>query len=201
MPNIVYVLTNPTMPDLVKIGMTDDLKSRMKSLYNSSTPVPFECYFACTVSDMKFIEKSIHDGFDDCRVNPNREFFRIDPERIVSILKMVMIDDVTPKEDIVDDEADRRSLDNENKRRSRFNFDMVQVPPNALLTFAKDPASTSIVLNKNKIKFEDEEQSLTSAALIILHRMGYEWTKVSGPHYWVYEGETLSARRSRMEEG
>ena len=103
MSNIVYVLTNPSIPDIVKIGMTTDLTTRMRSLYNSSVPVPFECYFACTVKDMSFVEKQLHDGFDDFRVNPKREFFRVDPERIVSILKMVMIEDVTPKEDIIED--------------------------------------------------------------------------------------------------
>ena len=101
MSNIVYVLTNPSLPDIVKIGMTTDLPTRMRSLYSSSVPVPFECYFACTVKDMNFVEKQLHDGFDDFRVNPKREFFRIDPERVVSILKMVMIEEVTPKEDIV----------------------------------------------------------------------------------------------------
>ncbi|MBT4763384.1 GIY-YIG nuclease family protein, partial [Candidatus Woesearchaeota archaeon] len=50
MPNIVYVLINPSIPDIVKIGMTSDLTTRMRSLYNSSVPVPFECYFACTVN-------------------------------------------------------------------------------------------------------------------------------------------------------
>ncbi|SHN90827.1 hypothetical protein BHECKSOX_987 [Bathymodiolus heckerae thiotrophic gill symbiont] len=90
MSNIVYVLTNPSIPDIVKIGMTTDLTTRMRSLYNSSVPVPFECYFACTVEDMSFVERQLHDGFDDFRVNPKREFFRVDPERVVSILKMVI---------------------------------------------------------------------------------------------------------------
>jgi hypothetical protein len=48
MSNIVYLLTNPSMPDIVKIGFTSDLTVRMRSLYSSSVPVPFECYFACT---------------------------------------------------------------------------------------------------------------------------------------------------------
>ena len=200
MPNIVYVLTNPSIPDIVKIGMTTDLTTRMRSLYNSSVPVPFECYFACTVKDMSFVEKQLHDGFDDFRVNPKREFFRIDPERVVSILKMVMIEDVTPKEDIVEDEIDQRSLDKEKKVRGRFNFDMINVPVGSILTFVKDPTITSVVIDKHKIEFEDEINSLSSSTLKIVHRMGYTWKQVSGPTYWMYEGETLNERRSRMEQ-
>ena len=200
MSNIVYVLTNPSIPDIVKIGMTTDLTTRMRSLYNSSVPVPFECYFACTVNDMGFVEKQLHDGFDDFRVNPRREFFRIDPERVVSILKMVMIEDVTPKGDIVEDEIDQRSLDKEKKVRGRFNFDMINVPVGSILTFVKDPTITSTVVDKHKIKFEDEVHSLSSSTLKIVHRMGYTWKQVSGPTYWMYEGETLTERRSRMEQ-
>ena len=200
MSNIVYVLTNPSIPDIVKIGMTSDLTTRMRSLYNSSVPVPFECYFACTVNDMSFVEKQLHDGFDDFRVNPKREFFRIDPERVVSILKMVMIEDVTPKEDIVEDEIDQRSLDKEKKVRGRFNFDMIGVPVGSVLTFVKEPTLTSIVLDKHKIEFEGEIHSLSSSTLKIVHRMGYTWKQVSGPTYWMYEGETLTERRSRMEQ-
>ena len=200
MSNIVYVLTNPSIPDIVKIGMTTDLTTRMRSLYNSSVPVPFECYFACTVNDMGFVEKQLHDGFDDFRVNPRREFFRIDPERVVSILKMVMIEDVTPKGDIVEDEIDQRSLDKEKKVRGRFNFDMINVPVGSILTFVKDPTITSTVVDKHKIKFEDEIHSLSSSTLKIVHRMGYTWKQVSGPTYWMYEGETLTERRSRMEQ-
>jgi hypothetical protein len=200
MSNIVYVLTNPSIPDIVKIGFTTDLTTRMRSLYNSSVPVPFECYFACTVNDMNFVEKHLHDGFDDFRVNPKREFFRIDPERVVSILKMVMIEDVTPKEDIVEDEIDQRSLDKEKKVRGRFNFDMINVSVGSVLSFVKDPTITSTVVDQHKIKFEDEIHSLSSATLKIVHRMGYTWKQVSGPTYWMYEGETLTELRSRMEQ-
>ena len=48
MPNIVYVLTNPAMPGFVKIGMTDknDVQIRMRELYGTGLPLPFECFVA-----------------------------------------------------------------------------------------------------------------------------------------------------------
>ena len=200
MKNIVYVLTNPCIPDLVKIGMTNNLKNRLGSLYNSSIPVPFECYFACTVSDMEFVEKQIHDGFDDFRVNPKREFFRINPERVVSILNLVMIDDVTPKEDIVEDEIDQRSLNNEKKTKDRFNFEMTKVPIGSVLSFVKDPSITAIVVDKHKIEFNGEVTSLSKSALEIMKGMGYNWKTIQGTGFWTFESETLAERRTRIEQ-
>ena len=42
---IVYLLTNPVMPGLVKIGMTtqEGIDKRMKELYTTGVPIPFEC--------------------------------------------------------------------------------------------------------------------------------------------------------------
>ena len=41
---IVYVLTNPAMPGIVKIGKTHaSLGSRLSQLYSTGVPVPFEC--------------------------------------------------------------------------------------------------------------------------------------------------------------
>lgn len=41
--SIVYVLTNPAMPSLVKIGCTEneDANTRIAALYSTGVPVPF----------------------------------------------------------------------------------------------------------------------------------------------------------------
>ncbi len=46
---IVYVLTNPAMPCLVNNGMTnkESVDARLKELFNTSVPVPFECAYIC----------------------------------------------------------------------------------------------------------------------------------------------------------
>lgn len=96
---IVYVLTNPSMPGLVKIGMTtrDNLDTRMRELYGTGVPVPFECAYACKVktSDCTKIEKALHTAFAPNRINANREFFQIKTEQAKAILELFNKEDIT----------------------------------------------------------------------------------------------------------
>lgn len=76
MAGIVYLLTNPAMPGLVKIGKTtrDDLKVRMSELYSTGVPVPFECVKAVKVKDEAAVESALHTAFGPSRVNSQRIF-------------------------------------------------------------------------------------------------------------------------------
>ena len=100
MPNIVYVLTNPAMPGLVKIGMTDrdDVQRRMGDLYTTGVPLPFECVIAREIEDRQAleIENALHTAFGPNRVNTSREFFEIDPEQAQALLRVMPGRDVTP---------------------------------------------------------------------------------------------------------
>tara|TARA_B100001964_G_C14056231_1_gene519313 strand:+ start:63 stop:590 length:528 start_codon:yes stop_codon:yes gene_type:complete len=91
MSKIVYILTNQSMPDTIKIGITDNLERRIRELDNTSTPLPFECYYAVEVENASDIEKKIHDGLDDKRVRNNREFFNTTPEQAKSILEIAEV--------------------------------------------------------------------------------------------------------------
>ena len=100
MSQIVYILENPYMPDLIKIGFTEKkLEQRLSSLYNSSVPVPFECYFAVEVEDARDIERLLHQAYGDLRVNNSREFFRVSPENARILLerfgKEVIVGEIT----------------------------------------------------------------------------------------------------------
>lgn len=109
MIDIVYVLTNEAMPGYVKIGKTNtSLEQRVAELSRStSVPLPFTVSYACTVKDAAFVERLLHDAFDNNRVNPRREFFNIDPERVVAALKLAEIENITPKDDIVESAEDQ----------------------------------------------------------------------------------------------
>ena len=201
MNDIVYLLTNPSIPDLVKVGRTSNLENRIRSLSShSGVAVPFECFHASEVLDAEEVEKRLHDAFGDHRINPKREFFRIHPERVVSILKLIEVRDVTPTEDIVEDQGERETLERERTIRSRFNFSMVGIPHGSTLSFYNDESITATVVDDRRIEFEGEVQSLTKAARAILLRTNPNRNKVThGPIYWTFEGESLTERRLRME--
>ena len=215
MSEIIYILSNPTMPGIIKIGHTSNLEERVKRLSSPpGVPVPFKVYYACTVEDCKKVEKGIHDGFGDHRINPKREFFRVNPERVLAILKLVEIDDKTPGEDIVEGQEDRQALTKERSRKSNFKFSTVDIRPGVTLSFVQDEEIQVKVIDDKNVSFGDDyitvggdlvtiEQdpvSLSQSALTLLNqKFGKKLTSVRGPDHWVFENETLSERRDRME--
>ena len=203
MAEIVYLLTNPVMPDLVKIGRTTNLEERLRSLStHSGVPVPFEVFYACEVSDSAKVERQIHEGFGDHRINPKREFFRINPERILAILKLVELRDVTPAEDVVEDRVEQDSLNRERNRRENFKFSILGLKAGSVLTFLRDESIQATVIDDRRISFEGKETSLSSSALEILRtRYGYRAKTIAGPQYWCFEGKTLSEIRQELETG
>ena len=198
----IYILINEAMPGYTKVGKTGaPIEQRMRELDGTGVPLPFECFYAARVGDMNFVEKQLHDAFDDHRVRPRREFFRVAPERVQAALLLAAIEDATTRDDVVDDTDDQAALNKARTIRSPFNFKMVDIPPGAILKFTKDPEITCTVVDHKRIEFEGEETSLSAAALIVLHQMQYTWKQVAGPDYWEFDGETLAARRRRLEEG
>tara|TARA_Y100000813_G_C24076811_1_gene311437 strand:- start:192 stop:791 length:600 start_codon:yes stop_codon:yes gene_type:complete len=196
---IVYILTNPAFPDYIKIGRTTNLKQRLLSLDNTALPLPFECYYAVEVNDSKKVEKLLHQSFDKYRVRSNREFFELLPENAKSALQLVNGKEVTPDHDIVESSEDQRALDNARSKRERFKFSLLNIEPGTILTFAKDEEITCEVVDDRLIRFRDEEMSLTASALIIIHEMGYEWSKISGPAFWQHNGVSLYDMRLKAD--
>jgi hypothetical protein len=199
---IVYILTNESMPDTIKVGITENLNRRIRELDNTSTPLPFECYYAVEVENASAIEKKIHEGLDDKRVRQSREFFYATPEQAKAILEIAEVmggKNVTPKEDIVETPQDKQALDEARKKRKRFNFGMINLVPGTILEFSKDKTITCEVYDETKIKFREKITSLTSATQEILIEMGYDWQAIQGPRFWTFKGKTLTDLRDERE--
>ena len=197
MENIIYILINEAMPGYVKIGKTNNLEQRIRSLDTTGVPLPFECFYACKVKDAAFVERQLLDTFLDHRVRSSREFFEIAPERAVAALKLAEIENITPKKDFVETQEDQQALNQARTRRAIFNFKMVDIPVGAELIFSRGENIKAKVIDNRSIEYNGEITSLSTSAQKIL---GYDYG-VAGTDYWMYEGETLDERRRRFESG
>lgn len=189
---IVYILTNPAMPGLVKIGMTtrQEVAFRMSELYTTGVPVPFECSFAGRVNDAKAVERAFHQAFDPQRINQQREFFEIEDIQAIGLLKLLCQEDVTPvvvseldKVDGASKEAGKRMSQ---KRRPRFNFQEMEIPVGSVLVSNQNEESCEVVDERN-VRFQDEVMSLTKATRLMLD---YSYNVAPG-FYWMFEGRKL----------
>lgn len=190
---IVYVLTNPAMPGLTKIGMTtqEGIALRLNQLYTTGVPLPFECVFACQVKDCDKVEKAFHFAFGNVRVNPKREFFRVEPERVIEVLRLLSVQDVTPQveQGMTQglDSIDRESLeDYKRSRRPNMNFTEMQIPVGGVLLH-RDGSTEVTVADARHVNHNGEVRSLTAATKDI---MGLGYSVWPAPH-WTYNGKTL----------
>lgn len=92
---VIYILTNPSFPEYVKIGYADNVEARVRQLNNSeAVPFSFHIYATFDVTE-RLTDKKLHNFIDT--LNPElrskekvgdkirvREFYHIKPEEIYS---------------------------------------------------------------------------------------------------------------------
>lgn len=185
------------MPGLVKIGMTtqEDVDKRMKELYTTGVPVPFECQFACKVNnkDCAKIEKALHTAFDPQRVNKNREFFKINVEQARAILELFHHTDVTEEvsDDIQNDltEDDKAASVKAQLHRPSLNFYEMGMHEGDVLKWREDPTIFVTVASERKICYNGE---ITSISSLSAQLKGYKSKHIAPGAYWLYNDKLLS---------
>ena len=77
----LYLMSNESMPNLVKIGRSKDVEKRRRAMSRQShVPTPFEVVWALPYIKSFDLEKAVHVQFENNRPNGSREFFTIDDE-------------------------------------------------------------------------------------------------------------------------
>lgn len=188
---IVYVVTNPAMPGIVKIGLSaqEDANARIEQLYTTGVPVPFKLEFACRVESAAEVEKAMHQAFGPYRVNPRREFFKIEPEQAIAILKLLHTSDATGEVEKQPSEIDLQSKvagEQLRTRRPNLNFMEMGIPVGSILE-AVNGSTFVTVVGPRKVSYMDEEMSLTAATRQVLN---IDYELAPSPH-WTYEGKLL----------
>ena len=194
---IVYLLTNPVMPGLVKIGMTaqEDIDKRMKELYTTGVPVPFECQFACRVkkTDCVKIEKALHTAFEPQRINANREFFRINVNQAKAILELFHHTDVTEEvtdeiqNDLTDD--DKAASAKAQPHRPALNFYEMGMQKGDVLVWKDDPSVSVTVLSDRKVSYNGEETSISALSAQL---KCYKSRHIAPGAHWLFNDKLLS---------
>jgi hypothetical protein len=200
----VYILINEAMPGLIKIGRTNtSVKQRISELNSpAGIPLPFTCYYAARVEDCVKVERKLHDAFGDHRVRDKREFFWLSPHRAQAALELAALEDVTPREEIIDEfpEDAERGIIRETNRRVLPTFTQYQISIGSTLHLTKDSNITATVDGERTVNYNGESMSLSAAALQGLRQLGYNWKSAHGAAYWEYEGETIWDRFERLRD-
>jgi hypothetical protein len=196
---IVYVLSNSAMPGLVKIGYTSDpdANTRIGQLYSTGVPVPFTLEYACRTKNPESVERALHEAFAPYRLNPKREFFQINANQAIAILKLLHIgEDATeeverqPSSPDVDAESKAAGERLEFRKRPRLNFGDLGIPVGSELVFARDPNVKAYTELDNKVRLNGEVMSFTKASRIALKLPENANNRHPAP-LWNYNGRNI----------
>lgn len=213
---VIYILTNPSFPEYVKIGYADDIEKRLQQLNRSECiPFAFRVYATYEVSS-RLSDLKIHTIID--KLNPNlrsidnfngqkriREFYAMPPEDAYSILEAIAeIHGCTDKlkltipseEELVAEETAREVVEERKEKAAPFRFSMCGLDAGEEIEFVcrgnDNSGEKCIVFDDRHVKYKDRVLSLSALASELTGK-----TPVQGPSYFKYNGEWLNDIRER----
>jgi len=92
MEGYIYCFSNPAFINLYKVGFTTNTPNvRKKQINTTGVPLPFKLEFAKKVINYKDKEKTIHKilSIFGERINPKREFFKINLDYIYLLFELI----------------------------------------------------------------------------------------------------------------
>ena len=210
---VIYILTNPSFPDYIKIGYASDIERRLKELNRSETiPFAFRVYAVYEV-ESNLTDKELHKLIDT--LNPDlrtietfdgkertKEFYAMTPEDAYGLLESIAkISGTTDRlkrmkpegHEILDEEIAEEVR--ETARKGPFRFSMCNIQPGEEICFVNDPEIKAVVVDDRHIEYNGETTSLSALAQILL-QVDHA---VQGPLFFTYKGKLLRDLRHEME--
>lgn len=207
----IYILTNPSFPDYVKIGYAKNVQNRLNQL-NKSEALPFAFrIFATYETPNKLTDKELHRLIDN--LNPDlrsiekfdgkpriREFYAMDPNDAYALLECIAKisgteDRLTKYNPEGHEITDEQIAEEVKSRLEAFRFSMCNIPIGSEISFVDDPFIKAKVYDDRHIEYNGKITSLSNLAkeLKKLERTP------QGPLWFMYNGKILSDLRSEME--
>lgn len=194
---------------VIKIGRTSPatpsaLKKRMGQLYGTNIVLPFDLEYAKAVEDCRQAESKLHKIFSNVRINPNREFFRVDIESIIEVLDFYPGKEISIADDELTDKITQTDIDARNKESpavapGRFSFDRLGIPIGSELVSTYSPTKTARVVDGESIEYEGVVMSIHAAAKKVQSQTTDQDHRITGSTRWRYKGTTLHILQQKLK--
>ena len=209
----IYILTNPSFPDYVKIGYADDVESRVRQLNRSEcTPYAFRVY-ATYETEARLTDLRLHAMID--KLNPDlrsrdeidgkkrvREFYSMSAEDAYGIFEAMAeihgTQDKLHKHSMSKSDAkqEEQAISIARQKKEKFEFAKLGIPVGSELVFIHNTAIKVVVADeKRAVIYNGEDWSLSALAKELLKRN----STVQGTLHFAYNGETIADMRDRLE--
>ena len=185
----IYIMTNPCLKDMVKLGFATNVEERRKQLSTTALPYEYEIYATYETQGM-LEDKKLHKLIDklnpDLRVSKNREFFVMSAEDAYALLESIAT--ISGSQDKLKCVANRQTIsEKEHKtRKPALNFAKCNIPVGAELIYKDDENIKAIVVDERKVLYNDELTSLSAIVKSIKNI-----PTAAGPSYFLYNGKLL----------
>ena len=185
----IYIMTNPALKDMVKIGYATDVEARRKHLSTTALPYEYEVYAtyetAGNLEDKK-LHKLIDNLNPDLRVSKNREFYVMTSQEAYELLESIAtISGTTDK--LKRNGHTYSNAPAQHIKKPPINFSKCGIPIGAELVFIEDPTIKVTVVSDRKVQWNEEETSLSAVAGAIKHVKA-----VQGSAFFTYQGELIT---------
>ena len=183
----IYIMTNPALRDMVKIGYAADVEKRRKQLSSTGLPYDYEVYATYETSgnleDLK-LHKMIDRLNPDLRVVSNKEFFVMTPQEAYELLENIATISGTMDKlkKIKVDETKKQTV-----KKPAVNFAKCGIPVGAELVFTEDPTVKVTVISDRKVQWNEEETSLSAVAALLKHSKA-----IQGSAFFTYNGKLIT---------
>ena len=183
----IYIMTNPALQNMVKIGYATNVEQRRQQLSTTALPYEYEVY-ATYETQGNLEDKKLHKLIDnlnpDLRVSKNREFFVMTPEDAYELLEAIAIISGSQEKLKRVKIAIKKE---ETKKNPPIDFFKCGLKKGDELVCTEDSNIKVTVDSEHKVSYNNE---LTSLSAIMKDIKGYK--NIAGPNYFTYKGKLLT---------
>ena len=188
MAGYIYIMTNPCLQNMVKIGYATDVEQRRKQLSTTALPYDYEVY-ATYETTGKLEDKKLHKLIDslnpDLRVTKTREFFIMSPEEAYELLEAIAM--ISGSQDKLKRTKKINQPNTQKTKNPPINFSKCGIPVGAELVYIHDDNVKAIVESDRKVIYNNE---ITSLSAIVANIKGVK--SIQGPAFFTYNGKLIT---------